>query len=310
MLFPNNKLFAFSILDDTDDSTLRNVKPVYDQLREYGFRTTKTVWPFNCPEGSKLYFAAETLQNRSYLNFVHSLVDEGFEVAFHGATMESSHRERTVNALEFLKKEFGSYPRLFCNHGQNRENLYWGCKRFQIALLSSLFRLLCREPLKYYTGELEESEYFWGDLCKRHIKYVRNFTFADVNMLTVNPIMPYSLPSTRYVNYWFSTTDAPDVNAFNRLLSFRRIDDLEHDGGVCIVSTHLGKGFTKDGKLNSHTQDIIRYLSKKPGWFAPVSDILDFLLIGRTNTCFSYSQALKMELRFFTDRMRGFTIGV
>jgi hypothetical protein len=108
MEFPDNKRFAFSILDDTDDATLENVKPVYDRLRDLGFRTTKTAWPLDCPEGSKNFFAAETLQNAAYLDFVHSLVDDGFELAFHGATMESSRRERTLQGLEFLKSEFGS----------------------------------------------------------------------------------------------------------------------------------------------------------------------------------------------------------
>ena len=95
MDFPSGKRFAFSILDDTDDSTLANVRPVYDALREAGMRTTKTVWPMSCPEGSRLFFAGETLENFAYLNFVQELAGEGFEIASHGATMESSLRERT-----------------------------------------------------------------------------------------------------------------------------------------------------------------------------------------------------------------------
>ena len=95
-LFPAGKRFSFSVLDDTDDSTLENVRPIYAMLREYGFRTTKTAWPLDCPEGSRNFFAAQTLQDKEYLRFVHELVDEGFELAFHGATMESSPRERTL----------------------------------------------------------------------------------------------------------------------------------------------------------------------------------------------------------------------
>ena len=74
MLLPPGKRFAFSVLDDTDDSTLENVQPVYAMLRDYGLRTTKTVWPMDCPEGSRNYFAAETLQDKKYLRFVHELV--------------------------------------------------------------------------------------------------------------------------------------------------------------------------------------------------------------------------------------------
>jgi hypothetical protein len=103
MNFPQGKRFAFTILDDTDDATLENVKPVYDALKAHGIRTTKTVWPVDCPEGSRIFFAADTLQRKAYLEFVRRLSADGFEVAFHGATMESSRRDRTVRALEFLK---------------------------------------------------------------------------------------------------------------------------------------------------------------------------------------------------------------
>ncbi len=34
--FPNNKKFAFTIIDDTDDSFLENTKPIYDFLFENG----------------------------------------------------------------------------------------------------------------------------------------------------------------------------------------------------------------------------------------------------------------------------------
>ena len=61
MEFPNQRRFAFSILDDTDDSTLENVRPVYDRLRHHGVLATKTVWPLSCPEGSRIFFAADTL---------------------------------------------------------------------------------------------------------------------------------------------------------------------------------------------------------------------------------------------------------
>src|SRR2546426_4016031 len=120
MNFPQGKRFAFTILDDTDDSTLENVKPVYDALKVHGLRTTKTVWPVDCPEGSRHYFAADTLQRREYLEFVRGLAEAGFEIALHGATMESSERERTIRGLDFLARELGIRPRLHVNHADNR----------------------------------------------------------------------------------------------------------------------------------------------------------------------------------------------
>ena len=43
--WPDGKLFAFSILDDTDLATVTNVSPVYSFLENLDFRTTKLVWP-------------------------------------------------------------------------------------------------------------------------------------------------------------------------------------------------------------------------------------------------------------------------
>jgi hypothetical protein len=123
-------------------------------------------------------------------------------------------------------------------------------------------------------------------------------------MLDVNPEMPYRLRSTKYVNFWFSTSDAPDVGAFNRLLTRERIDELEEQGGVCIVSTHLGKGFVEGGNLHQDTETILRYVAKKPGWFVPVSDVLDHLrsVHGREREL-SGLDCLKLELRFIADRL-------
>ena len=304
MEFPGGKKFAFSILDDTDDATLANVRPVYMALRAAGMRTTKTVWPMGCPEGSRLFFAGETLENDAYLKFVHELADQGFEIASHGATMESSLRERTLKGLEFLRKEFGSYPRLFCNHGFNQDNLYWGSKRFQSPLLRGLFSWTRDSRSVTYCGDDESSPYFWGDCAVTYIQYVRNFTFRRLNMLEANPDMPYRLRGTKYVNFWFSTSDAPDVRAFNQLLTRERLDQLERDGGVCIVSTHLGKGFATDGKLDRDTDRILRYLSGRPGWYVPVSELLDYLRSKQGGRELSEWTRFKLEWQYVLDKLK------
>ena len=303
-LLPAGKRFALSVLDDTDDSTRENVEPVYAMLRDYGFRTTKTVWPLDCPEGSRHFFAAETLQDKAYLQFAHDLAAAGFELAFHGATMESSCRERTLEGLAFLRGEFGCYPRLFCNHGQNRENLYWGPERFRTAPLRILSRILLREHGSAFEGEHESSPFFWGDVCRDVIRYVRNFTFHRLNVLDVDPAMPYRVASTPYVRYWFSTADAPDAAAFNRVLSRRRIDQLEADGGVCIISTHFGKGFVKDGRVDPETERVLGYLSGKAGWYVPVSDVLDRLLAVGGGRTLTPRELLRLEVRFLLDRLK------
>ena len=305
MIFPDAKRFAFTILDDTDDSTLENVRPVYERLRDLGLRTTKTVWPQECPEGSRNYFAADTLQRSEYLEFVRELVDAGFELASHGATMETSERERTERGLAFLEREFGAVPRLHANHGENRENIHWGADRFQSRLLRGVARIASQHPPGTFAGIEPDSPYYWGDLFERHFDYLRNFTFASLDMLEVNPEMPYHLAQTPSVKGWFSTSDAPDVHAFRKLVTREGIDALEATGGVCIVSTHLGKGYTKDGRLDPVVDDLLEYVASKPGWFVPVSSLLDHLALtrGGTSAPLSGLALMRLELRFLFGRL-------
>jgi len=272
---PGDASFAFTILDDTDDSTLENVEPVYRLIEELGLRTTKTVWPMDCPEGSRLYFAADTLQRPEYCAFVERLAAAGFEIASHGATMESSPRERTQAGLDLLQARFGDSVRLHANHGQNRENLYWGRHRFHTP---GLARLLARiRPGVPSQGAEEGSPWFWGDLARERFRYVRNFTFRGLDLRRHDPRTPYRLRQTPWVDRWFSTTDAPDVRAFNARVNRAALERLEADGGVCIVSTHLGKGFCVDGRLDARFEETLRWLASRPGWFVPVSTVLDHL---------------------------------
>ena len=305
MTFPGGRTFAFTILDDTDDATLANVRPVYDLLRELGFRTTKTAWPLDCPEGSRNYFAAETLQNADYLSFVRQLVADGFEFAFHGATMESSTRERTLAGLRFIREELGVEPRIHCNHGQNAENLYWGPARYTTAALRlplGVLDRLRRGPA--FEGHDPGSPYFWGDIAREQFRFVRSFAFATVNTLRISPPGPYRLRSTPYVNYWFNTSDAPDLSAFARLLTPERIAALEREGGVCILSTHLGKKFTEGGRVRPEFERALRDLARRPGWFVPVSDVLEHLLTRYGGDYLGPAQRWRLETRHFVDRLR------
>ena len=306
--YPEGKRFAFTILDDTDDSTVANVRPLYDLLHELGMRTTKTVWPLDCPEGSKLFFAAQTLADEEYREFCLELQRRGFEMTWHGATMESSQRERTVRGLEAFRSTFGDYPRVHANHGQNRENLYWGHSRYQTAPFRGLSRLMKpkREGERGFDGESEGSPYFWGDLCREHFRFVRNLTFYDINTLRADPRTPYRVESTPWVQYWFSTSDAPDVDAFRRLVTPENIERLEAEGGVCILSTHLGKGFVRDGMVDPGVERALRDLAGRSGWFAPVSDILDHLLARRDDTrARPWFSLARLELAHAYDRIRG-----
>lgn len=303
--FPDGARFAFTILDDTDDATVENLAPVYDLLTELGFRTTKTAWPLDCPEGSPLYSAAETLANAEYLAFVRDLAARGFELAYHGATMESSPRARTEEGLRVFESLLGATPKIYCNHGQNLENIYWGAARYRAAPIRLPVAVAARLLGKpRFTGHVPGSPYFWGDLCKARFRFVRNFAFSTLNSGAIPPYGPYRLKSTPWVQYWFNTADAPDAGRFKMLVTQQGIRQLAESGGVCILSTHLGKRFARNGRVDPEVEDTLRYIATLPGWFRPVSEILEYLLTGRPDVMLTPWAQWQLEWRHVADRVR------
>jgi hypothetical protein len=275
--FPAGKRFAFTIIDDTDVATLDNVQPVYALLQECGFRTTKTVWPMSWRGGKSNFECSETLEDPRYLEFVRELAVNGFEIASHGATMESSERNDIQASIDRFASLLGTVPRVYANHSLNRENLYWGLGRIDHPLIRQIYRHVIRTTDDHYQGHVEGSAWWWGDLCKAHHTYVRNLTFNHLNVLRANPSMPYHDPRRPLVNWWFSAADAEDCDEFARRMTKERIDELEDEGGVCILATHLGKRYMQNGCIDSRFEAAIRYLATRPGWYVPVGELLDWL---------------------------------
>ena len=134
--------------------------------------------------------------------------------------------------------------------------------------------------------------------------YVRNFTFPSLDMNAANPEMPYVLAATPDVRGWFSTTDAPDVSIFRERVTRERIERLERDGGVCIVSTHLGKGFVQDGRVDPEVDATLTWLATRPGWFVPVSTLLDHLAAARpARRPLGPIARLRLELRYLMGKL-------
>jgi hypothetical protein len=302
--FPGGKRFAFTIMDDTDVATVENVRPIYRLLERLGMRTTKTVWAAGCPEGSPNFGTSQTLEDPEYCAFVQDLHRRGFEIAFHGATMETSPRGRTIAALERFRTTFGDYPRVHANHSYNRDNLYWGPHRFDLQALRFAWRMLDHRPPDHYSGHRCDSPYGWGDLCIQHVTYVRNLTFNEVNVRRINPSMPYHDPTRPFVRWWFSGADAEDMDEFNVLLAPERQERLEREGGVCIVATHLGKGFALDGRVHSVTQQRLESLARRDGWFPTVSELLDWLRTRRMDGTLPRREWAAMQRRWVLDLVR------
>jgi hypothetical protein len=274
--WPDGKRFAFTVVDDTEGSTVENVGPVYDLLASRGILTTKTVWPLAFKR--EPLFGGGTLEDPEYLAWVRRLAETGFEIASHGATDHSSTREETLLALDRFRELLGFEPRLHANHFGQLEGLYWGEARLdglpRVAYRAAN-RVLRRD--EHYYGHVEGSPYFWGDACRDRIEYVRNFTFPLVNTLRGDPLMPYHDPRRPYVRFWFSSSDAPTCDAFCELLSEDNQDRLVEQGGACIAYTHFAFGFTENGRVTPRFAELVDRLARLPGWFVPASTLLDHL---------------------------------
>lgn len=274
--WPDGKRFAFSIVDDTESSTLENTKPVYDFLESRGIRITKTVWPLGFSQ--KPLFGGGTLEDPDYRAWVLDLQAAGFEIAFHGATDHSSTREETLRALDYFREVLGHDPRVHANHFGQAQGIYWGDARLDglPRLVYRAANTVLRRKTHYY-GHVEGSRYFWGDLCRDRIEYVRNFSFPDANTLKADPLMPYHDPRRPYVRFWFSSSDAAGLDSFCELLSDEQLDRLVDEGGACIAYTHFGFGFAKDGRPDPRFVRVVERLGSLPGWFVPASTLLDHL---------------------------------
>ncbi|NIP41923.1 MAG: hypothetical protein GWO41_16285 [candidate division Zixibacteria bacterium] len=307
MDWPENKDFAFTIFDDTDNATLENVKPVYDLIDDLGFRTTKSVWPSR--GNDKPIFGGDTCEDPEYAGWLLELRDKGFEIAYHMNTYHSSTREEIIEGLQRFNEIFGHNPDSMSNHTGCADDIYWGPSRLS-GLNKFVYNFLTgfRNSASFF-GHVEGSKYFWGDVCRQFIKYCRNFVFRDINTLKQCPFMPYYDPEREYVNNWFASSDGAHLGEFNFLLKEENQDRLEAEGGCCIVYTHLSCGFHEDGRLDSEFVTLMERLSKKNGWYVPVNRLLDYLMEKNGAHKLSKSERLKLERRWLADKVRNARLG-
>jgi hypothetical protein len=275
--FPDGKKFAFSIFDDTDVATLEYIRPIYELLERLGFRTTKSVWPLPY-QGRSDYEGSATLDDSEYATYVRHLQERGFEIGFHGARMESSERKEIVKAFEVYRRSLGCYPRAYAAHAQNRDNLYWGVDRFRFRCWRWLYGVTGGRRERNGEGHCPGSPFYWGDLAEQHLRYVRSFTYDELNLWKITTSRPYRTSHTPGVNAFFPSSFADNVEEFIELLNPARQMQLEREGGLAIVGTHFGKGFLRNGRVHPKVVDTLTRLSDRPGWFQPVSTLLDHLV--------------------------------
>lgn len=300
--WPSGRRFAFTIFDDADSQTLANGKPVYDFLLDRGLRTTKSVWPVRGPREPSDH--GETCDEDHYLRWVLQLQGRGFEIGLHMATSHTSFRDETIQALDRFRGYFGHCPFTMANHYNCGENIYFGSERVTGVRRLAYNVLTGFHNHSRFAGHVPGHPLFWGDICRERIRYVRNFVFGDINTLKACPWMPYHDPGRPFVNYWFASSEGANVVSFNDRLSEANQDRLEAEGGACIVYTHFGLGFCEDGVLNRRFRELMTRLSRKDGWFVPVSTLLDYLLVRRGPVVITDAQRSALEWRWLMHKVR------
>ncbi len=296
--WPDGRDFAFTIVDDTDGATVQNIKPVYDYLYEKGILATKTCWAY--PSKDVIY-TGQCLQDEVYRNFLLELKQRGFELGFHNAASGGCEREETLSALEDFREFFGTYPKMHINHSNNVENIYWGAYRFSGPVRKLYLRL--RGKVCSY-GHEKDSAYFWGDICKAHIKYIRNRTFNGINTLREDPRLVYrETGKDACSNYWFSSSDGMRLKPFVKLLSRKNVDKLVRQKGCCIIYTHFAYDFVDEqGTLSEEFKQAIDYLAEKNGWFVPAGVLLDYVLENKEYKP-SKVYELWMDIKWLAERV-------
>jgi hypothetical protein len=298
--WPDGKDFAFTIFDDPDFDTVENVATIYSFLSDLGFRTTKAVWPIRGKGTPKI--GGATCEDEHYLNWILRLKDQGFEVALHNVTYHTSTREKTIHGLEVFNQLFGNYPHSMANHSGCNEGIYWGNSRLS-GMQKAIYNALHLSRHNVHEGHIQTSPLFWGDLCRQRIKYVRNFSYGDINTLKVCPFMPYHDTGRPYVNYWFAVSEGATVESFNSMLSEAHQDRLASEGGACIMYTHLACGFLENGALNRRFRLLMERISKMNGWFIPARTLLDHILSTRGHYCISSSERSHIERKWLMHKI-------
>lgn len=299
--WPDGKRFAFTVFDDTDLATLKNVRPIYQFLEEHGLRTTKSVWPLRGTDVT--VNDGDTCEDKEYLEWLLKLKLSGFEIGYHMAASSTSDRQRTQLGLERFVQLFDESPTTMANHASCLENIYWGDSRLT-GWRKKVYNLITRFRYQgQFRGHIKGDPLFWGDLCNEKIKYVRGFVYPEINTLKVCSFMPYHDPLRPYVNYWFASSEGPNVNSFNQRLSERNQDKLEQEGGACIMYTHFGAGFFSDGQIHPRFAQLMSRISSKNGWFVPVSTLLDYLTTKHGHYVITGQERNKLERKWLMNKL-------
>ena len=283
---PGRHEAGIAISDDPDNGAIAGFKKIYDLLQRLHFPTSRAMWVFDPvePTGTPslpIRFFAPTLSDPECLEYCKELHQKDFEICLHGASSGNNTRERTIAAIEFMEREIGPLRTFIC-HSKNAENLYWDHKCVPLPFLSFLVGLYSKNSC---FGEVKGSNYFWGDICRNKVSYIRLFRTRQINTLAFNPSMPYHDFHMPYVNYWFSATKG----YLPRVCAPGRIDSLCKQRGAGIIYQYLHKYVDANGSIDPRVQESLeRMAGDRRIFISPVSLLLDRLRQARMVFLLSY----------------------
>lgn len=275
MIWPNGKKAAFAIIDDTDDAEMPGIADVYDLLMEYEIPTTKTVWVYPVKD-THLFRGNSLTADPAYLAFIQKLLKNGYEIGLHNVGSGDFTRTEILGGLEEFKNLLGFYPTIHVNHSYNPDNIYGGDKRFSFP-----FDYLVRFLYSNYTGfsgEVESSKHFWGDIHKRYIKFSRSYELDDLNLLRHCQFPYYDKKYSDYCNLFYPSVFCPNQDLFNARITDRNLQKLILQNGCSIIYTHFGYYTERDGIQQDfyNSLDLLKKYSPDI-WFAPVGKVLSYL---------------------------------
>ena len=279
--FPADKQCAISITDDTDGFRLATTRPVYDLLDSLGLRITRTTWIYDAP-GHPPAQAGLSLANIAYRNWLLGEITRGHEITLHSPSAGDDTRERILAAHDTLRHLVGHPASLEIFHSDNKEALYWGADRLPNPILRAVYRRIRHAR---FEGAKPGSPYYWSDISRSLVRYVRGYTFNEVNTLRLNPDMPYMDSRTPGAPLWFANSNGRTPRAMLRLLSPENVAKLKKQRGACIIYTHLADGFSDQlpgggGVVAPQIRALFRRVGTDPGVeFVPAGELLDRLRV-------------------------------
>ncbi len=301
-IWPEGKRFAFTVFDDPDSQTLEAGRNVYALLADLGFRTTKGVWPVRGPRTPSDH--GGTCAEPDYREWCVDLQQKGFEIGLHNVTLHTSTRQEILQGLDRFAEVFGGPPRTLAHHYFCDDSLYWGEHRVS-GVNRLVYNVLTRFGNRNKSfGHVSGHPYFWGDLCKERITYVRNFVFGEINTLRACPFLPYHDPARPFVNQWYASSEGANASSFVNTIQESAQDRLEAEGGACIMYTHFGHGYWEKGRVQPRFVELMKRLAAKNGWFVPVRTLLDHIRAQRGEHTITDAERSRLERRWIWHKAR------